>query len=229
LSDSPYQLKRFKYNSHYWILKFLSEASGPLHILDVGTADGYLGELLKAKGHRVIGVEHDERLAFKARPHYDQLHVCDIEEFDFPYRHEFDVILFADVLEHLRDPAVVLRRSLASLKPTGEILISVPNIANWIIRIGLLFGQFNYSDRGILDRTHLRFFTLATLRKLLDECGCRIRGVAPTPIPVQLVFAFTNSPMFAPLHEAHFMIVRLCKTLFAYQFVVRGSLMGSGS
>ena len=223
LPQSPYQLKRFKYNSHYWILKFLSETNGPLKILDVGTAEGYLGALLKENGHRVIGIERDELLAAKARTHYEYLHVSDIEQFDFPYRDEFDFILFADVLEHLRDPASVLSRSLKSLKPTGDIIISVPNVANIAVRLGLLFGRFDYKDRGILDRTHLRFFTLETLKKLLDECACRRRAIAPTPIPIQLVLPSTDHRFFAPLHEIHYLLVRLWKRLFSYQFVVRAA------
>jgi 2-polyprenyl-3-methyl-5-hydroxy-6-metoxy-1,4-benzoquinol methylase len=218
--SSPYELKRFKYNSHYWILKFLP-AGARLRILDVGTADGYLGALLKERGHSVVGIEENPAAAANARAHYDSFYLVDIEEFDFPYREEFDCILFADVLEHLANPAFVLRRSLPALKSTGEVIVSLPNIANIAIRLSLLAGRFDYGDRGILDRTHLRFFTLSSLRAMLREASCRIVEVAPTPLPIQLVLPMTQSEIFAPLHEFHYLLVRLWKTLFAYQFVVR--------
>jgi 2-polyprenyl-3-methyl-5-hydroxy-6-metoxy-1,4-benzoquinol methylase len=217
----PYALKRFKYNSHYWVLKFLSAADPPLRILDVGTANGYLGAILKNSGHSLVGVEQDLAAAEQARPHYDAFHVVDIESFEFPYREEFDFILFADVLEHARDPIRVLRQALPTLKRTGELIISLPNVANIVIRLSLLMGRFDYCERGILDRTHLRFFTLSALRKMIQEASCRILEVAPTPLPVQLVFPISEGRIFDPFHEMHYLLVKSWKTLFAYQFVVR--------
>ena len=216
-----YELKRFKYNSHYWVLNFLSTTRRPLRILDVGTADGYLGAILKEQGHSIIGVERDEQLGLKARHHYDAFHIADVEEFDFPYAREFDVLLFADVLEHVRDPAAVLRRALPSLKEKGEVIISVPNIANFTIRIGLLLGRFEYRDQGILDRTHLRFFTLRTLRRLLSDVGCTVVETRGAPIPIQLVVPLTRRPFFALFHEIHYLLVCLWPQLFAYQLIVR--------
>jgi 2-polyprenyl-3-methyl-5-hydroxy-6-metoxy-1,4-benzoquinol methylase len=216
-----YQLKPFKYSSHYWVLDMASRARRPLRILDVGTAEGYLGALLKEQGHFVVGIEQDHALAAQARQNYDLFHVADIESFDLPYQSDFDLVIFADVLEHLREPATVLRRSISMLNKTGEIIISVPNVANVFVRACLLFGRFEYSDRGILDRTHLRFFTLATLRKLMAQCGCQCLEVAPTLVPIQLVLPMLGRQVFAPLHEMHYLAVRSWKTLFAYQFVAR--------
>jgi SAM-dependent methyltransferase len=215
-----YQLKQFKYNSHYWILRLVDDATGPLRILDVGSAGGYLGLILKARGHYVAGVERDPELAEKARPIYDRFFEVDVDGFDFPERGEYDLIIFADVLEHLRDPAAVLRRSFGSLKEGGKIIISVPNVANFVVRLSLLFGNFDYRDLGILDRTHLRFFTLRTLKSLLEDCGLSVARVMATPIPVQKVWSVTDRHFFAPLHYFHYLLVRLWKTLLAYQFVV---------
>lgn len=220
--DQPvYRLKRFKYNSHYWILRFLSRAPRPSRILDVGAADGYLGAILKRDGHDLVGVEGDPRLAEQARPHYRTIHCADLEKFDFPYRSEFDYVLLADVLEHLRDPAAVLRRVLPCLKPGGELIISLPNVAHLFVRLSLLLGRFDYSDRGILDRGHLRFFTLAAIRRLMEQVSCRIVELQPTAAPVQLVFPWSDRPSFAPVHETHFLAVRCWRTLLAYQFVMR--------
>jgi SAM-dependent methyltransferase len=215
-----YAFKNFKYSSHYWILKKLEQEREPVRILDVGCASGYLGKILREKGHHVTGIESDAAAAGKAGAYYDAFHLDDIETFNFPYHREFDYILFADVLEHLRDPAKVLRRAIPALTDSGKLIVSVPNIANWIIRLNLLFGKFDPADRGILDRTHLHFFTLRILRKLMDEIPCRVLDVTPTPVPLQLVLPFTEGKAFAPLHALHYGLTRSWKTIFAYQFVV---------
>jgi SAM-dependent methyltransferase len=220
MPDSRYEFKPFKYSSHYWILNALRGEKEPVRILDVGTASGYLGKSWRKSGHYIAGIEYDPAAAEKAREYYDAFQVADVESFAFPYRREFDYIVFADVLEHLRDPAAVLRRCLPALKESGKIVISVPNIANWIIRLGLLFGKFDYMDRGILDRTHLRFFTMRSLKQLMSEVSCQVLDLIPTPLPVQLVLPFTESKVLAPLHEAHYALTRCWETLFAYQFVV---------
>ena len=127
---------------------------------------------------------------------------------------------FADVLEHLRDPAAVLRRCIPALKESGKIIISVPNIANWIIRLGLLFGKFDYMDRGILDRTHLRFFTMRSLNQLMSEVSCEVLDAIPTPLPGTTRSSVYREQIFQPLHEAHYALTRCWKTFFAYQFVI---------
>jgi SAM-dependent methyltransferase len=224
--QAGYAFKSFKYSSHYWILKKLAEEPKPLRILDVGCAAGYLGKILREQGHYVVGIEGDAAAAKKARACYDVFHLADVETFVFPYRGEFDYILFADILEHLRDPAAVLRRSLPSLKDTGKVIISLPNVANWVIRLSLLFGNFESADRGILDRTHLHFFTLRALKRLMNEVSCRILDVTPTPVPIQLVFPFTERKSFAPFHALHYGVTRSWKSLFAYQFVVTATPCG---
>lgn len=219
----PYRLKQFKYNSHYWILKFLSEIRKPSNILDIGAADGYLGAILNQQGHNIFGIESHAELAEKARPHYKNLYIADVENFDFSQCGQFDYVILADVLEHLRDPVRVLRRVEKCLSGRGEIIISLPNVAHLFVRLSLLFGRFEYRDRGILDQTHLRFFTLSTMRRMINESSCKILELQPTPAPIQLVIPWVDSPVFAPFHELHFHGVRLCKTMLAYQFVVRAA------
>ncbi len=218
--EERYEFKPFPYSSHYWILKVLDAEETPVKILDVGTASGYLGRIWTARGHSVTVIEFDAATAERARGYYDAFQVADLETFAFPYRREFDYIVFADVLEHLRDPVAVLRKCLPALKDGGRIIISVPNVANWIIRLSLLFGRFDYMERGILDRTHLRFFTLRSLKKLMDEVSCQVLDVVPTPLPFQLAMPFTGKKFFVPFHAAHYAITRAWKSLFAYQFVI---------
>jgi SAM-dependent methyltransferase len=192
----------------------------PIRILDAGTASGYLGKVWRNDGHYVAGIEFDAATGEKARQYYDAFEVANLENYAFSARREFDYIVFADVLEHLRDPAAVLRRCIPCLKESGRIVISVPNIANWMIRLSLLFGKFDYMDRGILDRTHLRFFTSRSLQQLMKEVSCEVKEIIPTPLPFQLVLPFTGSKIFKPFHEAHYALTRCWKALFAYQFVI---------
>lgn len=206
-----YEFKPFRYSSHYRVLKLLERETKPVKILDVGTASGYLGKCLKHSGHNLTGIEQDAVAAERAKVYYDSFQLADLETFAFPYRQEFDYILFADVLEHLRDPAAVLRRCIPALKPSGKIIISVPNVANFLIRLSLLFGKFDYTDRGILDRTHLRFFTLRSLKKMMREVSCEVRDVFATPLPAQIVFPFTDSKLFAPLHEISYALAQSWK------------------
>jgi len=219
-SEARYEFKPFKYSSHYWILKILEREPEPVSILDVGTASGYLGKAWKKSGHHVTGIEFDTAAAERARENYHAFRIADIETFEFPYRSEFDYIVFADVLEHLRDPAGVLHRCIPGLKDSGKIIVSVPNVANWVTRLGLLFGRFDYTDRGILDRTHLRFFTLRSAGQLMSDASCEAVDVIPTPLPVQLVFPFTANKFFQLLHEVHYALTRCWSTVFAYQFVM---------
>jgi 2-polyprenyl-3-methyl-5-hydroxy-6-metoxy-1,4-benzoquinol methylase len=219
MPDSQYEFKPFKYSSHYWILNALRGEKSPVRILDAGTASGYLGKVWRGQGHYVAGIEFDAATGEKARQYYDVFEVANLENYEFFARGEYDYIVFADVLEHLRDPAAVLRRCIPCLKESGKIIISVPNIANWIIRLGLLFGKFDYMDRGILDRTHLRFFTARSLKQLMEEVSCDVEEIIPTPLPFQLVLPFTGCKIFAPFHAAHYALTRCWKTLFAYQFV----------
>jgi 2-polyprenyl-3-methyl-5-hydroxy-6-metoxy-1,4-benzoquinol methylase len=220
MADSRYEFKPFKYSSHYWILNALRTEKEPVRILDAGTASGYLGKVWRGDGHYVAGLEFDAATGEKARQYYDDFEIANLENYAFTARREFDYIVFADVLEHLRDPAAVLRKCIPCLKDSGKIIISVPNIANWIIRLSLLFGKFDYMDRGILDRTHLRFFTSRSLKQLMKEVSCEVEEIIPTPLPFQLLLPFTGSKIFAPFHEAHNALTRCWKTLFAYQFVV---------
>jgi 2-polyprenyl-3-methyl-5-hydroxy-6-metoxy-1,4-benzoquinol methylase len=215
-----YRFKEFKYNSHYWVLSLIYRRKAPLSILDVGAAEGYLGALLKRQGHSLVGVERDCAAVARARPYYETIHSVDIEEFDFPYRDHFDIVLLADVLEHLRRPEEILRRCRPCLKRDGQIIVSVPNVANVIIRMSLLLGYFKYTERGILDRTHLRFYTRSTLQRLIENCGYRIVEIKPTPIPLQLVLPVTSSRFFAPLHELHYFCTQAWQSLMAYQFVI---------
>ena len=156
-----------------------------LSVLDVGCGSGVHGaELKRIHGHRVFGVDLSEQSIEKAKSRLEDAWVADVtrpERYPFYGRRFFDVIVFSDILEHLYDPADVLERHIRLLAPGGRILISLPNVAIWNVRLELLVGRFEYQDTGTLDRTHIRFFTRRTFRRFLDEAGLQVRRCRISP------------------------------------------------
>jgi 2-polyprenyl-3-methyl-5-hydroxy-6-metoxy-1,4-benzoquinol methylase len=212
-----YTYKANPYSSHGRILAQLGAGLGRTCI-DVGCASGYLAGELTAAGWNVVGVEPDPAAAEVAQAHGVDVRVASIDDVDFATLPPYDAVVFGDVLEHLARPEVVLANALEHLAADGRIVISVPNVANLLVRAGLLFGRFDYTDRGILDRTHLRFFTRRTLGEFVGGCGLSIERTEATPVPVEelLTWLRRRRAVLAALHA----ITRLRPTLFGYQFVV---------
>jgi len=156
---------------HAMIFDLVPEKS---RVLDVGCATGKLAEQLRRrKKCFVVGIECEEYMAELAKTRCDQVLVADVETMKLlPFPDGFfDVIVLADVLEHLAQPSCVLARFRRYLKDGGMVLVSIPNVANWRIRLGLLLGKFDYSEYGILDVNHLRFFTAKTLKAMIEDNG----------------------------------------------------------
>lgn len=183
---SPYRLKDDRHSSHAVILRSLG-AGGGRRALDVGAADGFLASRLALAGWRVTALEGDAALAARARAAGLEVIEADLDGGVLALPGPFDAIVCGDVLEHLRDPLGALRALLRALAPGGLMVVSVPNVAHLWVRLSLLLGRFDYADRGILDRTHLRFFTRRTLLALLEEAGLAVDGLAATPVPLPLV------------------------------------------
>jgi methionine biosynthesis protein MetW len=154
-----------------------------LKVLDIGCGTGRLGEKLRLeKNCYVVGVEANDQAVSLAKQRLNDVILADIERLSsLPYLEKnFDVIVFADVLEHLKDPKKALTFFKEYLKDEGYIIASIPNVANWTVRIKLLLGRWNYKERGLLDKTHVRFFTLITAKKLMDDCGFKIVSLKST-------------------------------------------------
>lgn len=158
-------------------------------VLDVGCAEGYLTRALAERDCTVVGVEYDARAAEVARETCSAVFVGDVENAAIRRQVDgsFDRILFGDVLEHLRDPAAVLRWAAGLLAPDGRAVVSLPNIAHWTARRQLLRGRFPQEDHGLFDRTHLRFFTRATARELVQSAGLVVESeaFAPAALPLE--------------------------------------------
>jgi len=214
-----YLIKKDRYSSHSVILAGLGEGRGRL-LLDLGAAQGDMAELLTSQGFVVTAVEGDPVLAEMARKKCAETIVADLDQPLPHFAQHFDVVLCADVLEHLKDPERVLREAVDRLKPGGIAAISVPNVAHLWMRLQLLLGSFNYRDRGILDRTHLRFFTLRSFRNLLADSGLKTVEMSASPVPLPLVVPERyHGRLLNTVHAASAALVRLWKSMFAYQFI----------
>src|SRR5207253_2865191 len=131
---------------------------------------------------------------------------------------KFDKVLLLDVIEHVPDSESMVRDCLSLLRPGGHLIVSVPNIANISVRLMLLFGKFNYMPRGIMDRTHLRFFTRKSIRKLIEDEGYSIIRHKMTVIPLEVLIGLkTNNPVIALMHWSLILLTRMMPGLFGYQ------------
>ncbi len=147
-------------------------------ILEVGCANGKLGAAIKERnpGSYYVGIEKFAEAGKQAASLLDKVFIADVEGFDWSLLsgERFDCIIFADVLEHLLDPSAVLRGVLSLMTLHGNVICCLPNVSHWSIIAGLIRGEWEYTDSGVLDRTHLRFYTVKSARKLLIGCGLEV-------------------------------------------------------
>lgn len=150
--------------------------------LEVGCAKGRLGAAIKGRnpGTYYVGIEKFEVAGREAEGLLDKVFIADVERFDWSRLsgERFDCIIFADVLEHLLDPAAVLLMATSLLSLEGRIICCLPNVSHWSIIKGLIRGEWDYTDSGVLDRTHVRFYTVKSARKLLKSCGLQVGAEA---------------------------------------------------
>ena len=174
--ESHYEEKSISYGIAHTRLRRVMQLVGDIkgkQVLDIGCARGYLGARIKAIGNYVAGMELSERAAEQARQVLDKVVVFDLEK-GWPEElanEKFDLIIMAEVLEHVFDPVVVLKNVHRALNDGGHIIITTPNFMVWTHRIKFLFGKFAYTDQGALDFGHIRFFTYPYLRKILEKSG----------------------------------------------------------
>jgi 2-polyprenyl-3-methyl-5-hydroxy-6-metoxy-1,4-benzoquinol methylase len=207
-------LQTVPYRSHHLLLAAVLERTRPGDVVfEGGVSSGYFAQAMIDAGLVVDGAELDEAAAARARSVCRAVWTGDLDRLDVAeLRGPYAALLFGDTLEHLADPVPVLRRLRSVLEPTGALVVSVPNVANWAMRLQLLAGRFRYTDRGLLDRTHLRFYTERTLLEMLAEAGFRpvdVRGAVPVPL-------VRSAALCRLFHR----VGNLRRSLFAYSFVV---------
>lgn len=167
--------------SRNWIL--LEWVGTHKRVLELGCSTGFFSKYLSQKRScSVVGVEVDPVAAAEAKKFCKQVLVCDLNSPEWikglPHQ-AFDAILMGDVLEHLVEPQAVLEQIQPLLAPHASIVISLPNIVYWKTRLKILFGRFEYESFGILDHTHLRFYTPKTARQMIESAGYEIKRLHP--------------------------------------------------
>src|SRR3954447_10812292 len=154
-------------------------------VLDVGCGRGQLGAAIRELGWEVWGVENSGEACAAANLRLSGLVEADLNDLVSVRRglgdQTFDAIIFSDVLEHTYDPRTVLENYLGLLKPGGRVFVSVPNFVVWTNRLKLLFGRVDYTDTGVMDRTHIRLFTFSGAQELVRASGCKVLRTASTP------------------------------------------------
>lgn len=228
-TQTLYKEKTDQWSSHSILHRWLMNFPKGTKVLDVGTAQGIVGRKCADLGFSLKGIEPNREWANLAGRFYSDLLCSNIETAPDDYLANQDVIICADVLEHIPDPLAVLTRLVSLQQPGARLLVSVPNVANLWVRLQLLLGKFEYSDKGILDRTHLRFFTRSTFKKMLSDCHLQVVEMKYTPLPLNLVNPFFQDHIMGRgLHSFLAQITNFIPTLFAYQFVANTILVSEG-
>jgi glycosyltransferase involved in cell wall biosynthesis len=217
-----YPIKESAHSSHRY---FLEETGANQEVLEVGCGEGFFAAKLAERGNRVSGV--DALPAPRHREAFSEYVCADLARGFGPAlaplrKRRYDKILLMDVLEHLERPETLLNQCHQLMDAQTRLLISLPNVANFTVRLNLLFGRFEYADRGILDRTHLHFFTRRSAERLIRQAGFKIERRRITIIPVELVLGLSpRNPIARLLNAVLYGVTRLLPGLFGYQLVFR--------
>jgi len=219
-TDCEYTLKTNPYCSHQQIADMVPEKT---KVLDIGSGKGFFAELLQRKEIEVVGIDTLPRESvLPAIKEYYSVNLDDIER--LPFNREFDVVVAADVIEHLINGQSVLRELRRYIKTDGKLIASTGNIAIWFYRLSLLLGRFQYGDRGILDKTHVKLYTKKTWEHLIVSAGYSVCRSKYTPIPFELIFPPTLRWLSDFITRCYYILVRLWPAMFAYQIIVEASI-----
>lgn len=186
------------------------------NVLEIGCSTGQISRRLLKNNCEVIGIEIDEDASKSAKSYCKHVINEDVEKIeDLPYPEKyFDFIVYGDVLEHLKAPEQTLKKFRRYLKDDGFIVVSLPNIANWKFRFRLLLGRFQYQESGILDKTHLRFFTLKSSKDLLNQTGFEVVKLDIVPETLSISDAY--------LMKLIYQLSWILPNFFATEFILKG-------
>jgi glycosyltransferase involved in cell wall biosynthesis len=212
LPERRYQAKTGFESSH----TFAADRVAPgAKVLDIGCSSGHVARMLQRKGCEVTGVDQFPVAADAGLKRFIRM---DLNNDRFPVdAGSYDFVLMLDVIEHLRSPEAFvdsLRQSRRERK-SPTVIVTTPNVAFWLTRLMLLLGYFNYGSRGILDLTHTRLFTFASLRNLFEQSGYRVEGLLGIPAPFPL--ALGEGAWARVLVKINRALIRLSRSLFSYQ------------
>lgn len=222
--SSVYGFKESAWSSHGLLLEMVGGAG--LRVLDLGCGEGEIAARLAARGCEVTGVER--RGGFTPPgPAGVRMVEADLEAGLPEVGGPFDVVLCADILEHLREPGRLLEAVRAVLAPGGRLVASLPNSGHLYFRLNVLAGRFPQHDKGLFDRTHVRFYMWAGWRALFEAHGFEFETLRVSGVPVGLAFPrWQGSAWVRAAEWLSWMAARAWKTLFAYQFVVTARAKG---
>lgn len=220
LSGSRYTYKPDRFSSHTLLLANMPEAGQGRRVLDVGGGEGYLSEILAARGYQVVCIA----LHGSANSNFPAAVKLVETDLDFEQPEldgDFAFILCGDILEHLREPRAALDWLRGLLGPAGRLVASLPNSGHAYVRWNVLRGRFPADDRGLFDRTHFHYFTWDGWQQLFADAGFQLETVQPTATPFALALPSLRARLaLRAIESASYGLGRLWKTLFAYQFVV---------
>lgn len=218
-TPEEYNFKEGDGSSHAVMLQMLGSLPTS-RILDLGCSGGLFAERARKVGHHVTGVDYTEIQGVRDRT--DWFFVADLEEgIPEAVGGRYDVVVAGDVIEHLSRPSATLRQIREVLRPGGQLLLSVPNFGHWYPRARVATGLFGYDRRGILDNTHLRFFTRATLRRMVRAAGFDVVEEIATGLPLGAVGDGARPGVLHALRRIDETLVKLRPTFFGYQYILR--------
>lgn len=189
-----YVLKDFRGSSHRLLADWIRQLPQGARILELGPGPAHVAQVARRPDFYWVGLEGSIDCLPGLHGTLSGGAIADLESIRRLPK-GFDCILAADTLEHLNDPAGMLRMIREALPPGGLLILSVPNVANFHVRVGLFFGSFEYRDRGILDRTHRYFFTASSLRRMVEKAGFTVEKKRVSTIPLPLLFPGLPKPI----------------------------------
>lgn len=208
------------YSSHSKIYSKIWKQLQGARVLELGVGDTSLTRKMVENGAIVDAIEIDPRSAELAEIYCQRVYQSNLEDLkNIGLSDEYDIVLAVDVLEHLKEPEHVLYKIKDYVKKDGLLIVCLPNVANLYVRINLLFGRFPYHTKGILDKTHLHFYTLNSAKSMLTKTGWVVFEKDVTSIPAGIVFPFLLRKKLLWLIGLLHAITKVMKCLLAYQWI----------
>jgi 2-polyprenyl-3-methyl-5-hydroxy-6-metoxy-1,4-benzoquinol methylase len=214
-----YVRKDFRGSSHRILAGWVRELPAGTRIVELGVAAGHLAAIVDRRDVEWLALEADPGHIGELHSRFSGAAIIDVQGLTrLPHGH--DVMIMADVLDHLINPEHILHMAHDALPPGGRLLVSVPNVAHLYVRLVLLFGRFPYAERGILDRTHRVFFTRRSTRELLARCGFAIERETVSTVPLPLAFPRWPRWLLETSGRLLEVVTHVFPKLLGFQFVI---------